>query len=141
MSKLKKVVAALIAAATVSALSISVFAEEYSHPPFNFDLKGSNYAFTEDKSPKEDNQDYAMARCKEGNLTNTRYMTFSVYKQKIHLSTYCVSYKTTAYSAGNAEDNYQINYKSTSLPSKGDELYLCGETGQYSAKASGKWDP
>lgn len=140
MSKLKKVVAALMAAATVGALSISVFAE-YSHPPFNFDLTGDNYAFTKDAAAKEDNQDYAMARCKEGNLTDTRYMTFSVYNKKSHLSSNCVSYKTTAYSAGNIEDNYQINYKSSSLPSKGDGLFLCGETGQYSAKASGKWDP
>ncbi len=139
MSKLKKVVAAVMAAATVNALSVSAFAE-YSHPPFDFDIKGSSYSFS-DSATKEDNQDYAMARCKEGNLTDSRYIQLSVYKRAIHSSYYCISYKTPAYSAGQIEDNYQINYKSDSVPNKYSSVYLCGETGQYSAKVSGKWDP
>ena len=128
MSKLKRIVAAVMAAATVSALSVSAFAE-YSHPPFDFDIKGSGYSFST-SAVKEDNQDYAMARCKEGNLTDTRYIQLSVYKNAIHSNSYCISSKTTAYSAGQDADNYQINYKSGSVPSKDSTVYLCGETGR-----------
>lgn len=138
MNKLKKVIAAVMAAATVSALSVSAFAVDYNHYEFDLSPKSGSYAFSP-AAEKQDNASYAMARCTGGNVTSTRYVNLSIYKKNTYITSYCVADPVPVTSVGEPEDNYQINYNVTR--GSGSTNYLCASTGYYAASVEGRWDP
>ncbi|MCM1061635.1 MAG: hypothetical protein NC452_15305 [Eubacterium sp.] len=131
MSRLKKIVAAVMAAATVSALSVSAFAD-YAHPEFSFNLNAHRTAYSS-PADKQDNLNYAMANCKEGNIDSTAYMWLSV----VDANTYGqVSGEVKATSL----NNYRLDYYSGKY-SNGSSYRLRGKTEAYGAYVKGKWDP
>ncbi len=130
MGKLKKIVAVLMAAATVSALSVSAFA--YMSPPFEFNLNKKDSEYTGGEI-KEDNLSYARVNCTNGNVDETAYIWLMIHNQK---RGDCVSYRQKATDLL----NYQIDYYDGE---NGEGLYymLHGETDSYGAYLKGRWDP
>lgn len=131
MSKLKKVVAALLATATVGTLSVSAFAD-YAHPEFDFNLNRFNLGFSK-AAVKQDSYNYAMANCKEGNINSTSYILLSVVPSN---TTNKVSNEIMVTSLS----NYRLDYRAGKY-SENSSYRLRGETDEYGAYVSGKWDP
>lgn len=131
MSKLKKVVAAIMAAATVGTLSISAFAVDYKNTPFDFNLGQYSNSYST-KAQKQDDLGYAMVNCKEGNVDSTAYIWMYVcrYEKGARVSEYV---KITEL------NNHKFNYTATC--SKNQNFQLYGYTGSYGAYVKGKWDP
>ncbi len=138
MNRFKRFVASAIAVASIGAMSISAFAVDYKHYAFDLSPSSGSYAFSA-SAEKQDNADYAMARCTDGNVTDTRFVNLSVYKSNSYLTVNCVSEPTPVTCVGHEDDNYKINYNVTR--GAGSKNYLCASTGYYSASVKGRWDP
>lgn len=134
MSKLKKIVATLIAATTVATLSVGAMAANYEHYAFAFKL-GSNKSAFSSAAIKQDDLNYAKANCKEGNLDSSFYVWLSVYDEKNDAPNTRVSY----YKKAKSLENYQLDY--TKVMRKNYKCYLKAETDTYGAQVEGKWDP
>ncbi len=133
MSKLKKVVVALMAAATVGTLGVSAFAA-YAHPEFKFDLDKYGISYS-DPAQKQDDLGYAMANCKEGTISSTAYMWLSVETSDM-ITNVAGDVKATGL------NNYMLTYRSGEYGAKKDLYYrLCGQTDAYGVYVKGKWDP
>lgn len=133
MNKLKKIVAVLIAATTISALSISAFAVDYNHPSFDFNLSANNSQHSY-LAKKQDNLDNAKANCKAGNIDSKAYVWLSV-KNSNYIQ---VSNEEKATGANNTI--YTMYYYAGQYK-EGNYYCLNARTETYGAYVSGKWDP
>lgn len=132
MSKLKKIVATLMATATVASLSVSAFAVDYKHPGFDFDLGKGGSACTKE-TIKQDSLDYAMVNCKEGNVDNVAHMWMCIYgSHDMRFVTNSINVTTL--------NNYRFDYNDGTY-AEGWYYQLTGSTDTYSAYVKGKWDP
>ncbi len=132
MSKLKKVVAALMATTTMASLSISAFAVDYDSPDFNFNL--GKYGTTYSTAVyKQDSLSYAMANCKEGNVDSTSYIRLSVYSDY-------TGDRISSEEKVKELKNHQLDYFSGEYWN-GRKCKLCGKTDAYGAYVKGNWDP
>ena len=134
MSKLKKIVAAIMAATTVATLSVGALAVDYEHYTFEFKLGSYKSAFST-SAKKQDDLNYAKANCKEGNLDSSFYVWLSVYNDANDAPNVRVSY----YKKATSLENYQLDY--SKVMRKDDKCYLKAETDTYGAQVKGKWDP
>ena len=132
MSKLKKVVAALMATTTIASMSITAFAVDYDSPDFNFNLGKFDTTYSA-AVEKQDSLSYAKANCREGNIDSTAFIRLSVYSDARRERISNEVKATTLY-------NYQLDYFF-------DEYWnhrkckLCGKTDAYGAYVKGNWDP
>lgn len=136
MLKLKRVVASLLATATVSALSIGALAVDYKHWEFDLSPSKGSYQFS-GRAEKQDNEDSALIHCESGSVSSARSLTVAVYKAKTFTTSNCIS---TPIAVSDANDKqYYIDY--TVDRGAGSINYLCASAGYYSAKITGHWDP
>lgn len=132
MSKLKKVVAALMATTTIASMSVTAFAVDYDSPDFNFNLGKYSTTF----SPavyKQDSLSYAKANCREGNIDSNAYIRLSVYSDATGKRISNEVKATSLY-------NYQLDYFSGEYWNRR-KCKLCGKTDAYGAYVKGNWDP
>lgn len=132
MSKLKKVIAALMATTTIASMSITAFAVDYNSPDFKFNLGKYNTTFSE-VAKKQDDLSYAKANCREGNIDSTAYIWLSVYSDYTGKRISNEAKATSLY-------NYQLDYYSGQYWN-GRKCKLCGKTDTYVAYVNGNWDP
>lgn len=132
MSKLKKVVAALMATTTIASMSITAFAVDYDSPDFNFNL-GKNSTTYSAAVYKQDSLSYAKANCREGNIDSNAYVWLSVYSDVMGTRISNEVKATTLY-------NYQLDYYSGEYWNRR-KCKLCGKTDAYGAYVKGNWDP
>lgn len=140
MCKIKKIVAGLVAATTISALGVSVFAVDYNHYGFDFSIRNNSYQFS-NAAEKQDDLNYAKARCKTGSVSTTNPVKLSVYTARIHAPDNLVSeviYATEA-SETDTSVNYPIYY--TITRKNGTKNFLCGASVNYEVTIGGTWDP
>lgn len=132
MSKLKKVVATLMATAAIASMSVTAFAVDYDSPDFNFNL--GKYGTTYSAAVyKQDDLSYAKANCREGNIDSTAYIWLSVYSDYTGKRISNEVKATSLY-------NYQLDYYSGEYWN-GRKCKLCGKTDAYGAYVKGNWDP
>lgn len=132
MSKLKKVIAALMATTTIASMSITAFAVDYNSPDFKFNLGKYNTTFSE-VAKKQDDLSYAKANCREGNIDSNAYIRLSVYSDATGKRISNEVKATSLY-------NYQLDYYSGQYWN-GRKCKLCGKTDTYVAYVNGNWDP
>lgn len=132
MSKLKKVVAALMATTAIASMSVTAFAVDYDSPDFSFNLGKRDTTFSA-AVYKQDSLDYAMANCREGNIDSNAYVWLSVYSDVMGTR---ISNEVKA----NTLYNYRLDYNSGQYW-EGRKCKLCGKTDAYGAYVKGNWDP
>lgn len=132
MSKLKKVVAALMATTTIASMSITAFAVDYDSPDFKFNLGKRSTTYSAAVS-KQDSLNYAMANCREGNIDSTAYIWLSVYSD-------VVGNRISNEVKATYLNNYRLDYYSGEYWN-GRKCKLCGKTDAYGAYVKGNWDP
>ncbi len=132
MNKLKRIVASVMAAATVSAMGIT--ASAYSYPPFKFSLGYNSGDFA--AAVKEDTLQTAGVHTTGGTVSAQKPMSVTVYSTDVANNTYRM---TDTKSLTSNSDNCTLTYEITA--NKNTTYYLRGESGRYSLTASGTWNP
>lgn len=135
MNKLKKIAAALAAAATVSALGVGAFAA-YTDNYFFFDLNGKGDSTWSAKAEKEDNEDYAKLYTTGGYVSSSSPIYVSIYKEKSLTSSNQLSKSITITSP---KDEYTLTY--TTPRGIGSYCYLHANCGYNGAEVTGYWRP
>lgn len=132
MKKIKTIVASVMAAATVSAMGITVSA--YSNPGFDFNIgsNSGNWA----SAVKEDTLSTAGVHTTGGTVSAQKPMSVTIYSTMVANNTYRMSDTGTLTSNS---DNCTLTYEKTA--NKNTTYYLRGESGRYSLTATGYWNP
>lgn len=133
MTKLKTIVATLVATATVSAVGITASAA-YSNPPYSFNI-GYNSGNWSNAATKEDNTNIVDVHTTGGTVCGQMPMYVTTYSLR-NLNN---KYRETNTGMLDSNDDTAILYYEGSH-SKGSTHYLRGETGNYSITASGYWN-
>ena len=136
MNKVKRIVASLVATATVGAVSLSASAYSTNYFNFNIPYEGYNWSV---EAKKEDGFDSdAVLHPSDGTVSSNIPIFVTVYSKQQRNNAYRGSSTATMKSNSNA---VTIKYTDSSLVHQGGYYYLLGETGAYSSSANGKWNP
>lgn len=138
MASIKKIIAVVAAAATVSALGVVAFAgtDEYTQNDFDFKLAGRGQYMWTAKAEKEDNEDYAVVYTTGGYVSSENPVYMSVHKSKSLSSSDRLSGSITVTSPS---DRYEIDY--TTIRGAGSYNYLYVSSGYNAAQIKGYWLP
>lgn len=138
MASIKKIIAVVAAAATVSALGVEAFAgtDEYTKNDFDFKLAGRGQYMWTDKAEKEDNEDYAVVYTTGGYVSSENPVYMSIHKSTSLSSSDRLSGSITVTSPS---DRYEIDY--TTIRGAGSHNYLYVSSGYNAAQIKGYWLP
>lgn len=136
MKKIKNVIAAALAALTVS--SVALTASAYSNYEFTFNLSSISGGWAKPIAgrEKEDNANYARLKSTGGYFYNGAYIEVTLYKAQSTASTYRISGSGRLTSPIQTVDVY---YNVTR--GAGSKSYLYGVTGVEKAEVAGTWNP
>ena len=140
MASIKKIIAVVAAAATVSALGVEAFAiaghRQVSKNEFDFKLAGRGQYMWTDKVEKEDNEDYAVVYTTGGYVSSGNPVYMSIHKSTSLSSSDSLSGSITVTSPS---DRYEIDY--TTIRGAGSYNYLYVSSGYNAAQIKGNWLP
>lgn len=138
MASIKKIIAVVAAAVTVSALGVVAFAgtDEYTQNVFDFRLAGRGQYMWSNVAEKEDNEDYAVVYTTGGYVSSENPVYMSVHKSKSLSSSDRLSGSITVTSTS---DRYEIDY--TTIRGAGSYNYLYVSSGYNAAQIKGYWLP
>lgn len=138
MNKIKRIVAALAAAATVSTLGICAYAEADPNPDnwFSFMLSGQGKSDWSAKAEKENDDDEGYVLTKTGSVSATSPIYVTIYKERSVSSSNVLSKTVTV---TDPSELYKIEY--TTHRGTGSINYLRGACGYNGAQITGYWQP
>ncbi len=136
MRKLKNVIAAAMAAVSIS--SVAVTASAYSDYKFSFNLKSTtgDWASPVAGREKEDNENFARLHADGGYFNNSAYIEVTLYKAQ---STYSSNRISGSGRLTSPIQTLDVYYNVTR--GAGSKSYLYGVTGVEKAEVSGTWNP
>lgn len=132
MKGVKKLVAGIVAAATMASVGAVAYAHDY-----DFDLQTYDHgdeAYTEEAAYKTDTYNYAAIYCLDGYLSQETFAYFSVFNSS---KTTMLTNEVKATDCNNSRNT--ATYKS--IPSRTEKIYLRSRTGYYGTRVKGYWIP
>lgn len=135
MTKIKKIVTATIAAATVSAIGLTAYAADYNHS-FYFKLAWHGGHQFSPSAVKQNELNYARVNAHTGSVTEENFVSFAVFSDNTSVGKNCVS---ESYRIEDLRREFSLRY--TTERGKGTYNYLCGFAGYNGATVNGKWEP
>ncbi len=138
MTKIKKLAASILAAASISAMGITSFAAakttSYEDVPYSFNLSPWNATFTS-VGTKEDSSvnNYAKVYTEDGNLSNNVYAQFDIFDYND------ADLISNTVKATSNNSSYRLDY--TEARGEGSLNVLRATAGRYSVYSSGYWRP
>lgn len=140
MASIKKIIAVVAAAATVSALGVEAFAiaghRQIPQNEFHFELAGRGQYKWSNMAEKEDNEDYAVVYTTGGYVSSENPVYMSIHKSTSLSSSDRLSGSITVTSPS---DRYEIDY--TTIRGAGSHNYLYVSSGYNAAEIEGYWLP
>lgn len=133
MNKLKRIIVALAATATVSTVGISASAN--SNPTYDFNIGYNNGCWSKGAT-KEDNYNMVDVQTTGGTVCGQMPMYVTTYSYPNTSNRYR---KTNTDMLKSNDDSCILYYEGSYQ--KGDTYYLRGESGYYSMTAKGYWNP
>lgn len=136
MNKPKKIISAVVIAATIGTLSVGAYAAGGSPYNFFFDLEGKG---DEDWSPvveKNNNKTYAEVYVQNGYVSDSYPMYITINKEPGYGSDNILS---STIMVNQTNTYYSIQY--TTPRGQGSSCCLHGRCGYYGSEAAGNWTP
>lgn len=135
MTKIKKIVTATIAAATVSAIGLTAYAADYNHS-FYFDLAWHGGHQFSSAAKKQNERDYAQVNVKTGYVSAESFAYLAVYSNNTSVANNCVS---ESHKVVDLRREFSLEY--TTPRGIDSTNYLCGMAGYNGAEVNGEWEP
>lgn len=133
MTKVKKLVAALVAAISMGAIDVTAFAAADPPCPYFFKCSGQGGDDWSGEGKKINNEQTATVDTDMGYVSSVAYILVSIYDEnKSEVLTNTETIKSP-------DDTYTLKYKK--LRGAGSYNYLYGRAGYHYAEVTGTWTP